>query len=309
MHFPLFHLADSAIGRVDPLTLSEQVLMELLIEGLDGESKAHFQDASGDFLDITEWPGVETDDIGHISNFSFKTIAKGNIALQFLPKHLISFDTGLLPMGGSIEAKSLPETLEHFSVAESGEFWGTVDFCNLPRSLQYCNLSENSLTGSAELTSLPPELHYLYINSNFFAGSASLDSLPEDLLYLYMQKNAFCGELCLSALPESLMDLDASHNAFSGSLVLDSLPPSLVLLRVRGNRLSGDLRLAEAVDGDDIDFSDNNFTGTAVINFDCHDIVNLCGNSIVTVVDADGEPYSCILTKDGFVETFEMKMG
>ena len=54
--------ADSSISRVDYNSLSDQTLMEMLIDGFDDESKRTYQEKDGTYLDVCEWSLVVCDD-------------------------------------------------------------------------------------------------------------------------------------------------------------------------------------------------------------------------------------------------------
>ena len=50
---------DPALGRLDYDSLSDQALMEMLIDGMEDEYKKEFQDKSGNFKDLIDWPGIQ----------------------------------------------------------------------------------------------------------------------------------------------------------------------------------------------------------------------------------------------------------
>ena len=65
--FPLLgtpHLlaVDPSLGRLDYESLSDQALMEMLIDALPTEEKAMFKDANGNFQDVCEWTNMDCTD-------------------------------------------------------------------------------------------------------------------------------------------------------------------------------------------------------------------------------------------------------
>ena len=53
---------DPFLGRLDYSLLSDQALMEMLIEGFDDETKKKYQDDHGMYLDVCEWPNITCDE-------------------------------------------------------------------------------------------------------------------------------------------------------------------------------------------------------------------------------------------------------
>ena len=59
--FQLLVSVDPSLGRLDYSLLSDQTLMEMLIESFDDETKKKYQDGQGMYLDICEWPKIKCD--------------------------------------------------------------------------------------------------------------------------------------------------------------------------------------------------------------------------------------------------------
>ena len=49
---------DPALGRLDYDSLSDQALMEMLVEGIAQSKKAEFQDTHGNYRDTCDWSGT-----------------------------------------------------------------------------------------------------------------------------------------------------------------------------------------------------------------------------------------------------------
>ena len=60
--FQLFLSVDPSLGRVDYNSLSDQTLMEMLIEGFDEETKRRYQDSHEMYLNVCELSCVVCDD-------------------------------------------------------------------------------------------------------------------------------------------------------------------------------------------------------------------------------------------------------
>ena len=65
---------DPALGRLDYDSLSDQARMEIFIDGLTEETKKHFQDPKGGFLDISEWSGVFVTDDGEVTDVDYSKL-------------------------------------------------------------------------------------------------------------------------------------------------------------------------------------------------------------------------------------------
>ena len=54
--------ADTALGRIDKMNLSDQMRMELLIEHMPDAFRAMYQNGSQEYLPVCLWMGVECDE-------------------------------------------------------------------------------------------------------------------------------------------------------------------------------------------------------------------------------------------------------
>ena len=57
----LFLTVDPSLGRLDYSLLSDQTLMEILIDGFDEKTKKRYQDERGMYLGVCEWPSIKCD--------------------------------------------------------------------------------------------------------------------------------------------------------------------------------------------------------------------------------------------------------
>ena len=82
---------DEALGRVDPMTLSDQAMMEILVDGLSEDSKVGFCTEQGQLKDVCEWTGVECTPEGKVSKITFNYGHDGELALAFIPRSVQIF--------------------------------------------------------------------------------------------------------------------------------------------------------------------------------------------------------------------------
>ena len=173
------------IGRVDFASLSDQTLMEMLVEGFSEEIETKFQDEHGIFKDVCSWGGVKCDDEDNVTSITL-IAQNAPISLEYIPPNVKRFEMYTADLTGTLETSGLPRHLKHFAIGGNG-FTGTVNFPEFPGDLRVISLY-----------------------SNEFSGSAILDALPRSLRVLIFRRNNFSGSLCLTNLPPNLKHLDAS---------------------------------------------------------------------------------------------------
>ena len=136
------------LSRLEYSLLSQQVLLEMLVEKLHGSLT--FQDGKGNYLPIDEWDGVEVNKSGEVEVIDWCACAGAHFE-----------------GGGSLRFEFLPPTLTRFYVAHN-EIEGTIDLTCLPQSLVELSVSRNKLTGTANLTRLPETIGYLDLDEDYF---------------------------------------------------------------------------------------------------------------------------------------------
>ena len=130
---------DGSAGRVDIHSLSDQSLIELLLTDLSNISKQYFQDDSGYFVDVCEWPNVECDTAGRVINIdSFPSQIEGTLHFAYIPPCAKILNTSRGSLGCS-------------------KFEGTLDTATLPQSLELLNISGNGFSGSVNFLSFTIE--------------------------------------------------------------------------------------------------------------------------------------------------------
>ena len=208
------------LGRFDSNLLSDQSLMEMLVESFSEETKEEYQDTNGIFLDVCQWEGVECDtDQNVISVAGFR--CHGPIALDFIPPKVTLFKMMLGGLCGTLSTSTIPKGMIDFYV-NSNRFSGTVDFTTLPECMQQLSLQYNEFTGSADFRHLPIALEKLYLQKNMFSGSLHLRGLPPKLYYTNVSSNLFSGVFYIENVPKSLFLLAADDNCFDEVAVVPS---------------------------------------------------------------------------------------
>ena len=305
---PLLLAIDPALGRLDPMLLSNQAMMEPLIQGCTDTSKAILQDANGEYEEYTAWNIVQCACGGESIIFMPDIHLEGTLSFEFLPRTTKGVYIGLdlsawAPLlFGTLDTEALPECLGEF-IAKWQGFTGTVDMSKLPPNLQTLNIYSNKFSGSADLTALPGSLNILNIGKNKFSGSVNLEKLREALATLEMEENQLCGTLTLDKLPETLTKLNTFRNQFTGDVVIDNLSEQLKDINLENKALHGSVILKVSHNSLRVfSLRENKISGTIVV----HSAVKACafsmgqfGFAIEAVVDENGEERHCHKNRRG----------
>ena len=240
-----------ALGRLDYMSLSQQAMMELLVANVTNGLK----DKKGNYIDISEWPGVVCDEGECVveinwSNekalFSHRTTKRcdGSLDMQWIPHtvrklrltalSIANFDTGHLPRD-ALEVK--------IGGGYTGKVTGTIAAGKLPRGLQTFDMSRNKLTGTFDVAGLPASLRSMSIQSNGCEGTLDFTTLPSKMEEFFAQHNKFKGEINLTLLPECMKVINLSCNQLDGLIDVSKLPDGLGRIDLRDNLLSGPVPL------------------------------------------------------------------
>ena len=203
--------ADSSLGHIDYDSLSDQTLMEILVDSFFSMEKQKHQDEDGDYLDVCMWPYIYCDASGNVT----KVKKVGG-------------------MGGSASLSHIPPKVEFFQMP-GGRLTGTLETSLLPQGLRHFDIRKNSFRGSANLATLPENLVDFNIYDNAFSGSVDLSKLPASLTELKIGSNNLSGSLCLSCLPRGLRALSLRNNMFSGEFRYENAPSGLRQFYAYGN--------------------------------------------------------------------------
>ena len=222
------------LGRCDTASLSQQSLMELLVENIPCEKK--LKENSGDFKDIAYWPGVACgsgDTVTSIRMYRFFS-AGGTIQPEFFPPTVHHIDIRENKLHGSIDLTRLPVGLRSFQ-ASKNLLAGSADLTNLPKEMQVLKLDNNQIGGTIDLTQLPVRIRQVDLSKNCITGEVNLSKLPEQLTELFLHHNDLTGSITLRFIPSELYFLDLSHNSLSGTLDAELMPHRMLMLNLNDN--------------------------------------------------------------------------
>ena len=311
--FQIFLGVDTSLGRVDRSLLSDQTLMEILIEGFDDDTKEEYQDAEGMFRDVCEWPCVKCGVDGRVVKIDKDTgHLSGSIELRFVPPKVkvlrITLWTGS-KLAGTVDLTQLPQGVQTLSLEDNqltgeidlthlpdgmdvlflynNQLSGEIDLTQLPERMYYLNLQNNQFTGEIDLTHLPDEIGVLYLQANRLTGKIDLTQLPKGMGYLCLNNNQLTGEIDLTHLPDGMRYISLFNNQLSGEIDLTQLPLGMRGLYLYHNQLSGSLvikKLHQVI----VDVRGNHFNAIAVVNSDILVRIILRGSGVTSVVDENG---------------------
>mmetsp|Transcript_21779 Transcript_21779/g.33846 ORF Transcript_21779/g.33846 Transcript_21779/m.33846 type:complete len:213 (-) Transcript_21779:45-683(-) len=186
--------AESHLARLDYESLSQQTLMEMVIDQI--VRKDLICGSADTPKDISEWNYVSLNEHGEV----------------------VEIDSTGQPWEGEFGFEWVPATATRIRLVQKC-LSGTVAFDKLPCRLEELILSGNLFSGSADFTQLPDGMRIIGLSRNFFSGSIDLTQLPKTLTQLYLSYNNFSGETDFSQLPESLVMLYVESNfALSGRI-------------------------------------------------------------------------------------------
>ena len=245
MHIALLAV-DPALGRLDYDSLSDQTLMEMLIDGMIEWQMKHFQDKNGNFLDAGEWHFVTITD-GRVTAItaSYHQFSTKQFPFWFIPPHVKKFRLDQCQLHGTLDPSLLPRELRVFNVSTNA-LHGTISFKGAPQSLQEMCIFGNAFSGSLAVEDLPQTMRDFNAGKNQFSGEISLNDLPPALERLQLTNNALTGSINIERPPEYLSRLHLRNNSFSGDFRMSEVPHSLDVVDVKSNPLSGKIILGKA---------------------------------------------------------------
>ena len=251
----LIHLPaiDPSLGRLDYYTMSDQSLMEMLVDGMYISKKQRFMDSNGNFRDISEWKyslwnkwlTCENDRVTKIA-FQDEKFTVKQFPFEFIPGLVGTFIASRCNLKGTLDTSLLPRALRRLKITHS-ELTGSIDCKGLPQTLMFMEISDNAFDGSLVLSDLPDGLTEFFVPRNHLSGGISFDNLPSALAILDLSENKLTGPISINALPPKVGRIDLSWNNFSGDLRL--LTAYRGYINICGNLLSGTAVLFET-DGD-----------------------------------------------------------
>ena len=236
---------DAALGRLDYDSLSDQTLMEILMEN-SGPYFLH--DKNGNFTDACSWDYVSCEN-GRVTHLQFeKCYLWSQFEFGFIPPLVRSFTVLSCDMRGTLDTSLLPRNLELFDVGFQ-KMSGTLDWKSFPRKLRSIDIKYNLFTGSIVLSDLPNALVYLEVLGNRFSGELSFRELPPSLYKLNLSGNELTGPITIDEVHNQIYEINLGCNFFSGDFRLLVVPPKLKKISVIENdEMSGTAVLPKSLD-------------------------------------------------------------
>ena len=248
-----FFFIDNGLSRIDSAAFSDQTRMELVVAGLDDQSKAQFEDSNEAFRDISGWRGLKFDAEGNVKSIYWRYERhklNGSLSLDYLPQHLEKFNLygpifakSAISVCGTIETAALPRGLREFAI-DRQRMSGTLNLPELPQTLAYFTVMSNDLSGDLIFRGTPESLLHLDLSKNAFTGKVATEDLPRALEFFSISRNAMEGSLNLTKLPVCLVIFHAANNNLNGTINLDHLPPTLMECHLSGNAFHGHISFA-----------------------------------------------------------------
>ena len=235
--FQLFLSVDPSLGRVDYSSLSDQTLMEMLIEGFDDETKNKYKDNEGMYLNVCKWSRIECDGDERVIRVVIETSSiTGSLELCYVPpkvKELYMRSPYRSELTGSVDLTRLPDGIKYLYLYNS-ELSGEIDLAHLPGKMQLLYLQNNQLTGEIDLKQLPGGMKELALQNNKLTGGIDFTHLPDGMSYLNLDENHLTGQLVIKMLPPTMRVINARRNQFNAVAVVESETNATIKLQESG---------------------------------------------------------------------------
>ena len=235
--FQLFLSVDPSLGRVDFSSMSDQTLMEIIMEGFNDRTKKEYLDIDGMYLDVCAWRCIECNDEQRVIKINIHTpVVSGSLEICYVPLKVRVLSIRPLwvngNLKGSVDLDHLSEAMEELSLGRN-QLTGKVNLTHLPGGMQRLLLNHNQLTGEIDLTQLPGGMEYLYLHNNQFTGGVDLTQLPDGMGYLFFQNNQLSGSFVIERLTRGIC-INAEENHFNAVAVVGSNTDARVKLSGSG---------------------------------------------------------------------------
>ena len=216
--------SDSGAARVDFQSLSEQSLLELLVENM--KCKFEFQNDEGDFYAAEEWLGV---------TFADSNVTKVHWESEAGVYGFLEEPNERMTPGGSIDFQWFPAAVESIIITFM-ELEGGIATEVLPRGLLFLDCSRNKFSGSFALETLPPNINSVYAPGNALSGDIDLEKIPDSLHHLSLEGNSVTGGVRFS-LTSQIYFCFLHNNKLTGPVDLVHMPGTLQKLTLHGNNI------------------------------------------------------------------------
>ena len=234
---PIFRLfaIDSAVGRCDYESLSDQTLMEILIDGMCVEEKSKLQGEEEFFVEVRYWPGVDCIDTRVTKTiFHFRQFGAEQFPFSFIPPLVEHFEFVGCNLHGTLHTSDLPKGMKKFSVRQN-KLHGEINFKTFPEKLRDLDITTNEFCGRCALEDLPDSIQRFQAYCNAMSGSIDLKNLPIAMEDLEIAGNYFTGPIVIEGLPQGIRRIDLSECCFSGEFRIMSFPPALESVSIIAN--------------------------------------------------------------------------
>ena len=230
---------DPALGRLDYHSLSDQALMEMIIDQREDTYVEQYLDDNGNYIDVCEWKEVTcTDERVTKVRLIYSKFTDKQFPFDFLPPCVSFFEADLRNLHGTLDTALLRTTLVEISVSDNA-LHGSFILKTVPRDIERMYIAGNNFSGSLTLSDIPEKVIAFEANNNEFVGEISLNDLPPQMEELELSVNKLCGSLSIGALPTSMREIRLNSNEFSGDFTMLSIPESLFEFAIQKNALSG----------------------------------------------------------------------
>ena len=234
--FQLFLSVDPSLGRVNYRLLSDQTLMEMLIDGFDDEAKHAYQDLEGMYVDVCKWSGIKCDAKERVIEIRKDSHhVNGPIELCCIPTNVKGLGIIYCALTGSLDLTRLPDGMEWLSL-QHNQITGEIDLTHLPAGMQLLFLNNNQLTAEIDLTHLPEGMQRLHLNSNQLTGGVDVTRLPHGMECLYLSQNRLSGSIFIWNLPPRMSCIDMRYNNFNAIAVVN--PEINATINLKGSGVS-----------------------------------------------------------------------
>ena len=237
---------DPSLGRLDYDSLSDQALMEMLIDGMHAHSEIIYLDENRNYKDVCEWYRIEcTDERVTKVAICYQGFSTKPFPFHFTPPLVTTAIFSDCGLHGTLDGSHLPLDLEQLGV-QGNSLSGAIDFKSFPRKMKAINLSFNEFSGECAFSDLPDTLENFAAPCNKFCGELSLNSLPAAMMQLDLSLNDFSGPVRIESLPEAMRFIDLSTNKFLEEFTLLAFPPNFEGVRLAYNPLIKTIVLRKA---------------------------------------------------------------
>ena len=115
---------------------------------------------------------------------------------------------------------------------------GSLNFCMLPRQIEYVSIFGQRLIGDVDVGQLPETLEYFCIHSCQFTGTLDIEKLPRKMKYFITGENAITDIRNVRNLPESLEELNVQERGIQKDLlVIGPLPDGNARLNFKNTQI------------------------------------------------------------------------